>query len=481
MIVADGEAEELAVFHPVLKLHGHDAEFVRRDAELVTQLNRDREADLLVVLEIVKQHGGLEVLKKVRQARPDAHVIVLSQIASPSFVVAAMKHGANDFLQKPVNEEELGQAFERARGGSGPLSADGGSRAAPGNEAGVFSRGAWSRRMEPMLERAGAADVPLLFRGETGVGKEVLARRCHARSARSERPFLKLNCAALPSELIESELFGYERGAFTGAVKSTAGKFEMANNGTILLDEIGDMDFKLQAKLLQVLQDKEFMRLGSAETLRVDVRVMAATHKNLEDAITAGTFRQDLFYRLNVIEIHIPPLRERVDEILPLAEFLLKKHSAPGRPLPEIPGTLRRALLEHPWPGNIRELENVIRKFVVLGSAAPVVDELLRRVKPPLTAHQKPIRSAPAEAPAHPQPTILANVNAARKAAESEAILNVLNSTRWNRKEAAKLLGIEYKALLYKMKKLGIGDSPDNVPAEMSQNYSASLSDRFIA
>ena len=207
----------------------------------------------------------------------------------------------------------------------------------------------------------------------------MVAHKLHRGSGRAGKPFLKLNCAALPSELVESELFGYERGAFTGAFKNTPGKFELANGGTILLDEIGDMDVKLQAKLLQVLQNGEFLRLGSKEVTKVDVRVMAATHQNLERAITEGRFREDLYYRLNVIDIRIPPLRERTDEILSLAEFFILTHATPSEPVLEIPGSLQTALLEHSWPGNIRELENVMRKFLILRNADLMIQDLRRR------------------------------------------------------------------------------------------------------
>jgi two-component system response regulator AtoC len=369
----------------------------------------------------------------------------------------------------------------------------------------VLSTGTWSQRVNALLERVGGSDVPVLLRGETGVGKEVLARRLHEQSKRAGRPFLKLNCAALPSELVESELFGYERGAFTGALKNTPGKFEMANGGTILLDEIGDMDFKLQAKLLQVLQDKEFLRLGAKDTCRVDVRVMAATHCNLEEAIEAARFREDLFYRLNIVEVHVPPLRERKDEILTLSEFFLQKY-APNES-PEIPASLQQALVEHDWPGNVRELENVIRKFLVFRSVEMIVADL-KRVRPAVGRMPRSSASVPGSAsngsahgvaaieqddaatipervssanPATFQPmyssvtngrpvsnetkeepsgqaSVLAQVDIARKRAEVDVILSALHSTLWNRKQAAKMLNIDYKALLYKMKKLGIGE-----------------------
>jgi two-component system response regulator AtoC len=364
----------------------------------------------------------------------------------------------------------------------------------------------------------------VLLRGETGVGKEVFARKLHEQSRRTGRPFVKLNCAALPSELVESELFGYEKGAFTGAFKNTPGKFEMANGGTILLDEIGDMDFKLQAKLLQVLQDREFFKLGAKETVQVDVRVMAATHSDLETRIKDGRFREDLYYRLNIVEVHVPPLRERKDEIAHLAESFLQRY-APAN-TPELSPRLHQVLLEHDWPGNIRELENVVRKFLVYRSVEMIANELQRETAkrapvvlggtpalkteisetkaamtqlgtfardnfsesthlvreastPPLNSEMRwdagvvsdrrnrgllsnSDRPNPCLETLPRHGSVLANVDHERKKAETEAILNALNSVLWNRKQAAKLLKIDYKALLYKMKKLRIGQKQSN-------------------
>jgi len=263
---------------------------------------------------------------------------------------------------------------------------------------------------------------------------------------------------------VESELFGYERGAFTGAFQKKPGMFEMADGGTILLDEIGDMDFKLQAKLLQVLQDQEFQRLGGKETIRVDVRVIAATHCDLDQAIADGRFREDLYYRLNVVTIRVPPLRERQDEVVPLAEFLLRKHARPGTaPLPITPA-LHQALITHHWPGNIRELENVMRKYLVVRDAETIIGDLreriLRKASPALAPQAAKVRAAGAAAGAdYDEPVstpILKQVNRAKEQAETDAIMAALHSTRWNRKQAAQILNIDYKALLYKMKKLSI-------------------------
>src|SRR5271170_4952439 len=309
---------------------------------------------------------------------------------------------------------------------------------------------------EEFLRRVGLSDVPLLLHGETGVGKEVMARRLWTYSSRVGKPFLKLNCAALPSELTESELFGYEKGAFTGAAVDKPGKFELAQNGTILLDEIGDMDIRLQAKLLQVLQDGEVQPLGSSRTIKVNVRIMAATHRDLRDAIVRGTFREDLYYRLSVINIFVPPLRERRDEIIPLAEQLLLRHVAKGVRPPSIPEGMQRAMLSHPWPGNVRELENLMRRFLIYQDPGLLTAELEESLLP---ARQRRatdrIVDCPRTAESNEEMSIPHLVEASRTA-ESKLLLQTLESVRWNRRHAAQRLNIDYKAFLYKLQKHGI-------------------------
>jgi len=317
----------------------------------------------------------------------------------------------------------------------------------------------WNEELGFILAQVSPFDVPVLIQGETGAGKEVVARMLHARSSRRNKQFLKLNCAALPSELIESELFGYERGAFTGANKATPGKFELANGGTIFLDEIGDMDVNLQAKLLQVLQDREFLPLGAREPIQVDVRVIAATHRDLEEAIERGEFREDLYYRLDVFNIKVPPLRERTEEIIELARTFLEKHANRDIGIPAITPQLRKALLAHMWPGNVRELENLMRRFLIYADPAIIERELARRTQSrrtiSSTAHESGVLSGKASVQ---KPTI-ETLRHNRDVEEAQVILTVLESTRWNRKQAARQLGMDYKALLYRMKRLGI-DAP---------------------
>lgn len=294
-----------------------------------------------------------------------------------------------------------------------------------------------------ILDPVALSDCPVVIQGETGTGKEMLAREIHTASARSAGPFIKLNCAAVPTELMESELFGYERGAFTGAQQRKVGIFELADGGTLLLDEIGDMEPRLQAKLLQVLQDHEFRRLGGGEIVRVDVRVIAATHRDLELLMREGSFREDLFYRLNVFSFHLPSLRERRGDIAGIALFLLRKHSTRVADAALLAPALLAALEAEAWPGNIRQLENAIRKLIVLRDPARMLSELHGR--PP---------ACPAGAVAPPTLPAVRRRNDER---EAQAIRAALDAACWHRKRAAAALGLDYKALLYRMKKLAIG------------------------
>jgi two-component system response regulator AtoC len=344
---------------------------------------------------------------------------------------------------------------------------------AQGNRSAAFERGESGRQQgltsrpdaghplyaDEFLRRVGRSDVPVLLHGETGAGKEVMARKLWAYSNRVGKPFLKLNCAALPSELIESELFGYEKGAFTGAMVDKPGKFELAQDGTILLDEIGDMDTRLQAKLLQVLQDGEIQPLGSSRVINVNVRIMAATHRDLHAAIAQGTFRDDLYYRLGVINITIPPLRERREEIIPLAEKLLLRHVGPGCSAPTIPETLRRAMLAHSWPGNVRELENVMRRFLVYQDASLLAAELTEASDPPKLRLEPARTPMPSRAPVNGGRVSFDHFAEISRTAESKLLLETLESVRWNRRQAALQLNIDYKALLYKLQKHGIVES----------------------
>ncbi len=323
------------------------------------------------------------------------------------------------------------------------------------------------RRAKALADRVADTDVPVLILGESGTGKEVIAREIHRRSQRRTRPFIKVNCAALPAELLESELFGHERGAFTGATAEKPGKFEMADQGVIFLDEIGDLAIHLQAKLLQVLQDEEFFRVGGRRSVRVDARVLVATNCALEKEIELGNFRPDLYYRLNVVSIRLTPLRERKEDIVPLVEYFLKRYGLKYRNgLSELPPEVLTAFIDYDWPGNVRELENMVRRLVVLNDAALVLEELrsCKRSSHPMPSSPGP---NPFNAPQPPPPPLniaqqeLSLKDIGKRAAmlaERDAILAMLHRTAWNRRKAASKLKISYKALLYKIRDSGIVD-----------------------
>ena len=472
ILVGEDELEVRGYFQMALKCLGYSVELAQDGDEVLSCLRSSRgEIDAVLLDIMMPNRDGLETLYEIRGVNPDIPVIMVSGAASSMNIVSAMKTGATDFLCKPVAHDDLRKAIERAleRSGSPYVPSSRISAPATGAFLGANPR---MREIQGLVGQIGWSEAPVLIQGETGSGKEVLARELHARSPRANKPFLKLNCAALPSELVESELFGYERGAFTGAFQKKAGMFETADGGTLLLDEIGDMDVRLQSKLLQVLQDSSFQRIGGKETVKVDVRVMAATHRDLEKAIADRTFREDLYYRLNVINVHLPPLRDRKEDVVPLAEFLVKKHAVKGMPVPPLTLDLKHALMTYHWPGNVRELENYVRKLLIFRDSDTIARELhAKSARTPLSLPSVPEqRPQPAKAPAEASP-ILEQVVKAKQQAETEAILAALNSTHWNRKRAAALLKIDYKALLYKMKKLGIEAKP--VGAELAPSASA--------
>jgi transcriptional regulator with GAF, ATPase, and Fis domain len=326
------------------------------------------------------------------------------------------------------------------------------------------------REVHDLIGRVADTDVTVLIRGESGTGKELVARAIHASSPRKNRTFVKVNCAALPSELLESELFGFERGAFTGAIQQKPGKFEFAHEGTMFLDEISEMHPPLQSKLLQVLQDGEFARLGGRQDVHVDVRIVAATNRDLERAVADGQFREDLFFRLNVVCITLPPLRQRRDEIPVLTERFLRQYAEHyNKPRIALASDTTRLFSEYDWPGNVRELENLLKRAVVLGSDESIRRELADAIAGRLAAtgpipalqgrHAKEVAAAAPAAVADcitvPLPMTGSLKDIARHAAreaERELIYRTLQQTRWNRREAAEILGVSYKALLYKIK-----------------------------
>jgi len=469
ILVVEDDVELRAYLEMALRCLGYKVELAQDGGEAMECLQEGGVEIAAVLLDLLMpNHDGLETLRHIRVLYPQVPVIIVSGSPAPLNIVAAMKSGATDFLCKPVTHEDLQKAITRALDVK-TVECLRPAKSIAATTGAFIGKSPLMAGIQASLAQVGWSEAPVLIQGETGSGKEIIARELHAHSPRAKKAFFKLNCAALPSELVESELFGYERGAFTGAFQRKPGMFEMADGGTILLDEIGDMDVRLQAKLLQVLQDREFQRIGGKDVIRVDVRIIAATHRELERAIADGSFREDLYYRLNVVNIHLPPLRNRKEDIVALAEFLLKRHVKPGVGLPTITSELKTAMLSWDWPGNVRELENFVRKLLIFQVPAAAARELHERAarKPTIGGMAAAARAASGNDVGGAAVPILEQVTKAKQHAEADAILNALNTMRWNRKQAAALLQIDYKALLYKMKKLGFDDKS---PAGMDED-----------
>jgi two-component system, NtrC family, response regulator AtoC len=500
--VVDDDSGFAGYLRTFLALRGYEARSYTRGDEVVAAIRQGEPPDIVLLDVAMPGMDGLQTLKALKAARPELQVIMLSGREQAATIVEAVRLGAADYVVKPDDPEGLGeialdaaikQAFERSRLVHELTDL---RRQLSDDQSDAFIGWSESPAMQQValiIEQVSDSDVTVLIRGESGVGKELVARAIHQRSTRRSKPFVKVNCAALPAELLESELFGHEKGAFTGAATTRIGKFEQAHGGTIFLDEIGEMKPALQAKLLHVLQDAEFTKLGSNKKINVDVRVVTATNRDLEQMIVRGDFREDLYYRLKVIEAYVPPLRERRDEIAKLTDYFIAKYSQRyNRPVRPLSGELRQLFLTYEWPGNVRELENMIKRFVILQDEQLVLRELNKpRLVPnppppeastpafhasspaapipaPPVAQAPPVAAAPPEGPdddeqAHDTPPPgqdgrrLSDVaRAAALAAERTVISDTLLQVHWNRRKAAQLLGVSYKTLLNKIKDTGI-------------------------
>jgi two-component system response regulator AtoC len=445
----------------LLERDGH-AVFNAASGEEALATLAEARPDLVTLDVVLEGMDGLETLRRLKKRLPDVPVVMISGHGHARTIVEAMRLGASDFLRKPFEVEELQLAFQKALENRA-LRKEVEELRGSGGGSGDLLLGSDDGRMlevRDTIEQVADTDITVMIRGESGTGKELVARTLHRLSSRRDKPFVKVNCAALPSELLESELFGFEKGAFTGAQKRKLGKFEYANGGTIFLDEIAEMSPALQAKLLQVLQDGEFSRLGGERDVQVDTRVLAATNRDLEDAVAKGEFREDLFYRLNVVTVMLPPLRERGDAIPFLIQHFLEKFAREYKKAPKpLSEAGLAALTAYPWPGNVRELENMMRRVVVLGGEQAVLGELVARTPKHANGDDALTRELLAGSGVEGETLDLkAIAKRAAAVAEKRVIARVLEQTRWNRKEAAERLQISYKALLYKMKDCGLSD-----------------------
>ena len=456
IIVVDDEPSIRKYLQTLLEVEGFDVETLSSGKEVVQRVSDGDRPDFIILDVLMPEMDGVETLRELMDIDRGLNVIMLSCSNEVNTVVEAIRLGALDYLTKPFEKPELDAAFLKCRQKQQLRSENQSLRDYCEQLTEDISFLAASPQMVKIRQQVlqiAPVDVPVFISGESGVGKEVIARMTHLRSTRRNQPFVKVNCAALPGELLESELFGYEQGAFTGAVRAKPGKFELANKGTIFLDEIAEMSPHLQAKLLHVLQDGQYSRLGARSVVNVDVRVLAATNVNVKEAMKTGRFREDLYYRLNVLSIHIPPLRERTEEIgLLFRHFLVKYSEKYGKQAPEPSKHLLEAAVRYSWPGNLRELENFVKRYVILEDDEGSFRELLE-----MTGQQQ--RTAPQEelvAPPVKEQGLKALVRGLKDEAEMEAIADALTKTNWCRKDAARNLGISYKALLYKMRQFNL-------------------------
>jgi two-component system response regulator AtoC len=458
VLIVDDEPNLRKILSAQLSRDGYDV-LTAEDGEQGLSILREHHIDLVVTDLKMPKVDGMELLRRAHAEDPELPIVMITAHGTVDTAVEALKLGAFDYLTKPFDKDEVRQIVAKAlktRALAGAEASPG--QTAPGARFGIIGTSTGIAELYALLERVADTPTTVLITGESGTGKELVARALHDHSSRKDKPFIKVNCAAIPKELIESELFGYERGAFTGAVSSKPGRFELANGGTLFLDEIGEIPVEMQVKLLRALQESEFERVGGIKTIRVDVRLVAATNRDLKKLIAGGIFREDLYYRLNVVPIRLPALRERAGDIPLLVEHFLgkfndrlKKHVAGVEP------DALDILASYPWPGNIRELENVVERAVLFCDGPKLrAQDLPPETRGALASTQAPVTDADLEAALASEGGLKEHVKVAMSRLERELVGRALAQTNGNVTHAARLLKISRKGLQLKMKELGL-------------------------
>jgi DNA-binding NtrC family response regulator len=451
VLVVDDDAAIGKVLCALLEQRGLETKWVGSGEDAVTELDA-RPYDL--VLSDVRMPGmdGLALLDHVGSKFPALPVVLLTAHGSVALAVEAMKRGAADFVQKPFEKEEIGFVVTKALEGSRSKRED--VPPVMTSDRSFVGESAAMKDVFATIRKVAASNATVLVRGETGTGKELVARALHETSPRKAEPFVRVHCAALPENLLESELFGYEKGAFTGATQQKPGRIELAHKGTLFLDEIGDISPAVQVKLLRVLQERELERLGGTKTVRVDIRVVAATHRDLEKMIASGEFREDLFYRLNVVPLVIPPLRDRSDDIARLTHhFVAELGPSCGRGAMKIADDAVALLEKQPWPGNVRQLQNFVERLVVLSDDATITRADVERE---LGRIPKPSDRPPAAVSAPSNASADLSLDSRRRESEKEALVNALAQSGNNRTRAARLLEVSRRTLYNKLREHGL-------------------------
>src|SRR6266542_942288 len=444
ILIVDDEPAIRSTLRDVLEDEGYRVSAVGNGADAL-RFFADELPELTFLDIWMDRMDGLETLAEIKRARPEAVVVIISGHGTIETAVKATRLGAYDFVEKPLSLEKILMTVSRALEHARLERENAALRASLEQRTEIIGESAGIRALCDQIATAAPTNGRVLIHGENGSGKELVARAIHINSVRRDGPFVEVNCAAIPEELIESELFGHEKGAFTGAVARRRGKFELADGGTLFLDEIGDMSLKTRAKVLRVLEEQTFERVGGKETIRVDVRVIAASNQNLQEQIAAGRFREDLFYRLSVIPIEVPPLRKRKEDIpVPVEHFIALFSAENGRRPKTISVEALAYFLAYEWPGNVRELRNMVERLVIMAPRDVIGPEDL----PP------PLRSREASASADPQRD--RTLKEARESFERAYILGELRSYEWNMTRTAEKLGIERSHLYRKLKAYGI-------------------------
>ena len=454
ILLVDDEPAMLRYIRTLLEVDDYKVETASTGEEALQCIDKGMEPDLVLLDVLMPGIDGLETLEQIRQKRPAAKVVMLSCVNDTKKVVQAMRLGAHDYLTKPFQKAELDTVIDQCLGkGKTPV---GGEVEEVADDVFFIAASPAMRKIRSQAALVANVDIPVLLLGESGTGKEVLGRLIHKLSPRAHRTFLKVNCAAVPADLLESELFGYEPGAFTGANHAKPGKFELCNKGTILLDEIGEMPPALQAKLLHVLQDQQFSRLGSRSIIKVDVRILAATNIDIPQALATKRLREDLYYRLNAFTLQLPPLRDRKEEIpILLKHFMTRMAEQYARPQLPLSPPLLEACQKHSWPGNLRELNNFLKRYLILGDENLATAEL----QPRFDGNGGVGHADGGNRSNESTGGLKSLARSAKDEAEGEAIRQALEQTNWNRKQAAAILQISYKALLYKIRQYGIAEA----------------------
>jgi two-component system response regulator AtoC len=444
ILVVDDEVNICNALSTLLEKRGYDAKGIGTAAEAFRYLE-ETPADLVITDVRMPGMDGIEFLRRLKGKWPSTEVVIMTAFGSIDAAVEAMRLGAYDYLTKPVDRERFPMVVEKALERHALVSENKQLRDRLETRFRfdqLVGKSESMQRIYGLVEMVADSDVTVLLTGESGTGKEVVARAIHHKSLRADHPFVTVNCGALPADLFESELFGYEKGAFTGAVATKIGRFELAHRGTLLLDEIGELSLKSQVDFLRVLETKEFRRLGGTKVVRVDARVIAATNRNLEEAVKQGEFREDLFYRLNVVPIKLPPLRERAEDIPLLIETFLPEFCAQHNRAPKtIAPEAMRLLRLYSWPGNIRQLRNLLERLVITVRESTIGPEHLPEE---IQVSREDAR------------TMVVTLGTSLEEIEKEVIRRTLAEVTSHREKAAKLLGISLRALQYKIKEYGI-------------------------